>query len=147
MDTTTAVRGILAGVAATGAMSLIEAPAWRHWGLPAVLDWEQNQAVAARLLRQPRELLVLPGLGLHFVHGALAGIVFALALPFLPLSLPVPALGVGYGLVLWLLTLLVHVPTTGHRPGEGPREQVALVVSLASHLVYGVLLAALVISV
>src|SRR5437879_13858185 len=64
----------------TAVMTILEVPAWRRRGFAGILDWEQNQTMAARLLGRPAEELVAAGLGLHFSHGVLAGLVFALGL-------------------------------------------------------------------
>jgi len=39
MDLSLLARGLVAGLAATGLMSLIELPARFRWGLEALLDW------------------------------------------------------------------------------------------------------------
>src|SRR2546428_493198 len=70
------IAGPLAGLFATAVMTILEVPAWRRRGFAGILDWEQNQTVAARLLGGPAEELVAAGLGLHFSHGGLAALVF-----------------------------------------------------------------------
>ena len=146
MDALTVVRGLLAGLAATGAMTLAESVARTRWGLEALLDWQQNQTVAGRLLKRPTETVVLPGLGFHFLHGLLAGAVFALVVaPFLPV-LPPWVLGPGYGVVLFAITLAIHKPITGRPPRAGRLGSVALLVSFVAHVVYGGTLAFLVVS-
>lgn len=145
MDALTVVRGLLAGLAATGAMTLAESLARTRWGLEALLDWQENQTVAGRMLKQPMETVVVPGLGFHFLHGLLAGVVFVLGVPpFLPL-LPLRVLGPGYGVVLFAITLAIHKPITGRSPGSGRLGSVALLVSLVAHVVYGGTLALLVV--
>src|SRR5438128_1432568 len=67
------IAGPLAGLFATAVMTILEVPAWRRRGFAGILDWEQNQTVAARLLGRPAEALLSGGLGLHFSHGVLAG--------------------------------------------------------------------------
>src|SRR2546423_12303225 len=85
------IAGPLAGFLATTVMTILEVPAWRRRGFRGILDWEQNQTMAARLLGRPAEELVAAGLCLHFSHGVLAGLVFALASrPRRSLSRPLP---------------------------------------------------------
>ena len=145
MDTLIVVRGLLAGLAATGAMTLAESIARTRWGLEALLDWQENQTVAGHLLKQPMETVVLPGLGFHFLHGLLAGVVFVLVVPPFLLVLPPWVLGPGYGVVLFAITLAIHKPITGRSPGAGRLGSVALRVSLVAHVVYGGTLALLVV--
>lgn len=132
--------GLAAGFAATIAMVLVEVPAWRRWGLPGVMEWQENQALAARVLGRPREALVLPGLAFHFLHGALAGVVFVLGVPLLPWALPLVGLGALFGFALWLVTLVIHGPITGTPPGRDQMGATAMAVSLVGHLAYGVAL-------
>src|SRR6266571_1999690 len=65
------IAGPLAGLFATAVMTILEVPAWRRRGFAGILDWEQNQTMAARLIGRPAEELVVAGLGLHFWHRAL----------------------------------------------------------------------------
>ncbi len=133
--------GALAGLLATGGMTAVELVARFRWGLAVLLDWQQNQATVAMVARVPPESAVRPGLALHFLHGLAAGAIFALLLPFVPPSLPVAGLGLGYGAVLFALTLVAHKPITGRAPGSGSKGATAIAVGLLAHLVYGGLLA------
>lgn len=145
MDAPTVVRGLLAGLAATGAMTLTELAARSRWGLEALLDWQENQMIAARITKRAVEAAVILGLGFHFLHGLLAGIVFVLVLPLFPPELPLWILGPGYGVVLFAITLVIHIPTTGRAPWSGRLGSVALGVSLVAHVAYGGALALLVV--
>jgi len=138
------IAGPLAGLFATAVMTILEVPAWRRRGFAGILDWEQNQTVAARLLGRPAEELVAAGLGLHFSHGVLAGLVFALGLAALPVPLASPAAGAAFGIVLWALTLAVHARVTGRRIRGDSVRTAAAIVSLGNHLVYGIALGVLV---
>ena len=84
------------------------------------------------------------GLCLHFSHGVLAGLVFALGLAASPVPLPSPAAGAAFGIVLWALTLAVHARVTGRRIRGDSVRMAAAMVSLGSHLVYGIALGVLV---
>lgn len=145
MDTLVALRGILAGLAATGAMSLLELAARSRYGLDGLLEWQENQAIASRITGRPVEASVLAGLGFHFLHGALAGIVFVLILPIFPPVFSLAVLGPGYGVVLFSITLVIHRPITGREAWSGPVGSVALGVSLVGHVVYGAAVALLVV--
>ncbi len=145
MDASVALRGSLAGLAATGAMSLLELAARSRWGLDGLLEWQENQAISSRITGQPVEASVLAGLGFHFLHGLLAGIVFVLILPIFPPEVPLAILGPGYGVVLFSITLVIHKPITGRRASSGPVGSVALGVSLAGHVIYGAVLVLLVV--
>ncbi len=144
MDGFVILQGLLAGLLATGVMVLTEIPAWRRWGIAGVMEWHENQAMAARIIPRPKEQLVTQGLTLHFVHGSLAGAAFVLVLPLLSFGLSAVVVGAGYGIVLWLITLVIHRPTTGMRIREDPFARIALPVSLVGHLAYGASLGLLV---
>jgi hypothetical protein len=139
------VRGLASGLVATAGMSLIEFPIWRKWGMEGVVEWHMNQSLMARLLGRPPEHLVSQGLILHFLHGGLAGIVFVLMLPIVP-RIPIISAGVAFGLILWVISLLIMRPVTGVGLGGHHLQWLTLVVALAGHLFYGILLAFLVIS-
>ena len=88
---------------------------------------------------------MVAGLGLHFLHGLLAGIVFVLVFPIFPSEFPLAPLGPGYGLVLFAITLVIHKPITRRAAWEGPRGRIAVGLSLLTHVVYGAALALLVV--
>ncbi len=137
------ILGALAGLVATAAMTLIELAARARWGLEGLLDWQINQATLARLTKRPSEALVLPALGFHFLHGLLGGLVFVLLLPLLPPGWPLLALGLGYGALLYIVTLFAVEPVTGKAAASGPHGAPAVAVALLTHLAYGAVLAAL----
>lgn len=137
--------GALAGVVATAGMTFIELVARSRWGFASLLDWQINQATLARITKKPAEDLVLAGLALHVLHGLLGGIVFVLALALFPPAWPVLLLGLGFGALLFVLTLLVVRPVTREEPASGPNGLAAIAVALLTHLVYGAVLALLVV--
>ena len=145
MDAPTVVRGLLAGLVATGAMTVPEILARSRWGLEALLDWQENQTIAAGIMKRSVETTTVPGLGFHSLHGLLAGVVFVWVLPLFPPELPLWVLGPGYGIVLFALTLVIHTPITGRAPWSGRLGSVALGVSLLAHVVFGAALALLVV--
>lgn len=133
----TAIWGLLAGAAATVPMTLWEIPFHLRDGTTAVLEWHENQAVWARLLDRPVEELVLHGQVLHFTHGAVGGLVFAVVWPLIGLGWPLVAGGLGYGIILWLLTLLTHEAIAGVSAFDHPLGWRPAAVSLVGHLIYG----------
>ena len=130
------IAGALAGAASTGVMTLLELAVRSQWGAESLLDWRINQATVARLTRRPPDRVMLGGLAMHLSHGLVAGVAFALILPVFPRSFPVVVLGLGYGVVLFVLTLAVVRLVIGR-----VRESRAVAVVLVTHLVYGAVLA------
>jgi hypothetical protein len=133
------LTGFVAGLASTAAMSLAEYPIWHKWGIGGVSEWHLNQVMMGRLMHRPPELVVVPGLLLHFLHGGLAGIVFALLLPNIP-SIPSIGAGVGFGIVLWIIALMIMKPVTGVGFHDHPLRLLPLIVSLGGHVLYGLFL-------
>jgi hypothetical protein len=133
--------GFAVGLVATALMSLAEVPYWIWWKITGVLEWHENQVIWNRLTGKPSS--AMPYLGifcLHFLNGGLAAIPFPFIGEILPMLawVPLPLLGVVYGCILWLLTLvLIHKPVTGvsitqHPLGSGP-----VAASLVGHVLYG----------
>lgn len=141
MDALTILQGAAAGAAATAVMTAIELGVRLRWGLPALLDWQQNQATAARITKGRAEATPFTSLAVHFLHGLVAGLVFVIVLPVLPSAFRVVAYGLGYGLILFALTLLAHKPTTGTPVRSGSRAMAAAGVAFMTHIVYGLVLA------
>src|ERR671915_184881 len=84
---------------------------------------------------------------LHFLNGTLAGIAY----PFLFYSVfsylrisdsaLISMIGILYGIVLWLLTLIpIHKPITGFSPWNHPLGRLPALASLGGHVVYGIVL-------
>lgn len=128
-------------------MSLTEYPIWRKWGIEGVSEWHLNQALMARLLQRPPQDLVVQGLILHFVHGELAGIIFVLMLPIFSPGIPIVEAGLAFGLLLWVIALLIMKPVTGIGFRDHPMRLLPHVVSLAGHLLYGIMLGLVVVSI
>jgi hypothetical protein len=124
-------------------MSLVEYPIWRRWGLDGVAEWRLNQAIVARFSRKPEEEMVVKGLFLHFAHGAIAGLIFSWALTIFPLTVSPVLLGLTYGTLLWLISVAITKPITGTGVFGKPSTSILLVSGIVGHLVYGLLLGAL----
>ena len=135
--------GFVAGLISTAVMSLTEYPIWRKWGMVAVSEWHLNQVIIAHFLHRPPQDLLVPGLALHFVHGGLAGIVFTIILAASYVHNTI-VVGAAFGLVLWVIAVLLMKPVTGTGFRDYQLGQLSLVVSLLGHLIYGILLGLLV---
>lgn len=140
-----AFAGLVGGLLATGVMTIIELPFWRRWKLQGVLEWHENQILISRLLRSDERRLNYAGIfALHFLNGALGGLGLALALYLIPslYSIQLILLGPAYGFFLWILTLVpIHKPITGIHPWKHPLGRGPAVASLAGHILYGIVLA------
>ena len=111
--------------------------------MEGVSEWHLNQVMMGRLMHRSPESAVAPGLLLHFLHGGLAGIVFVLILPSLPVFSRLVA-GVGFGVVLWIIALMIMRPITGIRFSRHPSGDLSLIVGLSGHVLYGLFLGVLV---
>jgi hypothetical protein len=137
---------ILAGLFSTLMMSLFELPFWRKWGLEGVLEWHENQVLYSKFFKTDVSQINFPGIFfLHFVNGGLGGLGFYFLLNLVPfLSTMIFYVGMLYGLVLWVLTLLpIHKPITGIDPFKHPLGLGPAVTSIIGHLLYGSILSVL----
>ena len=139
------VIGLAGGVVATTAMTLMELPFWKMWRLHGVLEWHENQVLITKFLSLDEKKLHFSGIfGLHYLNGALGGVGLALALYFmsgLNNIIPLIAISIGYGFLLWILTLVpIHKPITGVHPWNHPLGRAPAIASRAGHLLYGVVL-------
>ncbi len=141
MDAFTFLWGALGGLVGTAAKLPIELAVRARYGLEGVLDWQRNQTVIARLDGHSVEASALPGLATQFSHGLFRGMLFVLLLFFLPAQVLSPLLGIAYGLLLWALIVAGHRPLTHVAIRSLPHPAVALVVALTTYLVYGAVLA------
>lgn len=144
IDLYSILLSLFSGLVSTGAMTFIEIPFWKRWGLTGILEWHENQVLTCKFFRLSPDSLHFWGIFLlHFVNGSLGGLGLLFALILVPSlkEIPLIALGVFYGFLLWILTLLpIHKPITGidplnHSLGKGP-----VIVSLIGHTIYGIIL-------
>jgi hypothetical protein len=146
MDLTSSVLiGLAGGLVATTAMTLMELPFWRMWRLQGVLEWHENQVLISKFLSLDEKQLHFSGIfGLHFLNGALGGLGLVLLALYFRSDLSnfsLIALSVGYGFLLWILTLVpIHKPITGIHPWNHPLGRAPAIASLAGHLLYGIIL-------
>ncbi len=143
------IDGIIAGLVSTCIMTIYEIPFWRIWGIKGILEWHENQILTSKLIKKFSKTKSDTGiyagiLLLHIINGTLAGITFPfIYLFFIPLFFShsfqwSTTLGIIFGILLWLLTLLpIHKPITGlpvwnHPLGKGPA-----IISFCGHVLYG----------
>ena len=135
--------GLFAGIVSTAIMTLTEIPSWKKWGLHGVFEWHENQAIIAYVFRLSdnkkihfREIFIV-----HFLNGILAGIAFLFILSLFDFSTsvtPISLLGILYGFILWILTLIpIHKPITGFSPWNHPLGHRPALASFGGHVVYG----------
>jgi hypothetical protein len=140
------VKGFGAGLVSVALMALFELPIWKSRGMEGVVEWQVNQILVSKVLREeynPSKRLTL-ALVSHILHGVVAGGVLAITLAAFLLQFAVYfwLVGLLFSLFLWSL-----VPLTFRRALESAgRVQFTrggMLVSLASHAVYGLVLGAL----
>ena len=141
------LTGFLSGIVATIVMTLTEIPSWKKWGLHGVFEWHENQILSRRFLNiQNRNKVHFKAVFfLHFLNGALAGMAYPFIISLFEFlntgSIPVYLLGISYGFVLWMLTLVpIHKPITGLSPWNHPLGHLPVIASLGGHIVYGFIL-------
>jgi hypothetical protein len=148
MDIDTIIDGIIAGLVSTCIMTIYEIPFWRIWGIKGILEWHENQILTSKLLKGISKTKSYTGtyagiLLLHIINGTLAGIIFPfiylIFISFFSQAFQLSTiLGIIFGILLWLLTLLpIHKPITGlpvwnHPLGKGPA-----IISFCGHVLYG----------
>jgi hypothetical protein len=100
----------------------------------------------SKFFKTDKSQINFPGIFfLHFVNGGLGGLGFYFLLNLVPfLSTMIFYVGMLYGLVLWVLTLLpIHKPITGTDPFKHPLGLGPAVTSIIGHLLYGSILSVL----
>ena len=145
IDLFTILSSLFAGFVSTGAMTILEIPFWKRWGLTGILEWHENQILTTcKLFRLSSNNLHFLGIFLlHFLNGSLGGIGLLLAFILIPTLKEIPLLPLGllYGFFLWILTLVpIHKPITGINPWNHPLGKGPAVVSLVGHTIYGITL-------
>ena len=138
-----AIQGLIAGIVATSVMTLVEIPSWKRWGLQGVFEWHENQSITTYLTRKTG--VNFYGIfGLHFLNGTLGGLAFPFIGSYMVPFIPLIQSGIIYGAVLWVVTLFpIHKPVTGMHPWNHPLGKMPAIVSLADHILYGIVLGGL----
>ena len=144
IDLFTILSSLFAGFVSTGAMTILEIPFWKRWGLTGILEWHENQILTCKLFRPSSNNLHFWGIFLlHFLNGSLGGFGLLLSFILIPTLKEIPLLPLGllYGFFLWILTLVpIHKPITGINPWNHPLGKGPAVVSLVGHTIYGITL-------
>jgi hypothetical protein len=134
------IQGLIAGIIATFGMTLAEIPSWKRWELQGVFEWHENQLLTVYLTRK-NGVSYYGIFGLHFLNGTLAGLAFPFIESYLVPSAPILLSGATYGIMLWGLTLFpVHKLLTELHPWNHPLGKLPAILSLAGHILYGLVL-------
>lgn len=151
IDLFSILLSFLAGLISTGFMTIIEIPFWKRWKLVGILEWHENQVLTCKIFRLPDNKNYFWGIFfLHFLNGGLGGIGLLLALVLIqPLNqISLLIIGLFYGLFLWIVTLVpIHKPITGINPLNHPLGKGPLITSLLGHVIYGITLATIFLSI
>jgi ribose/xylose/arabinose/galactoside ABC-type transport system permease subunit len=137
---------LFVGILSTAIMTLTEIPSWKKWGLHGVFEWHENQSITNLLfsLLDNKNIHFIGIFFLHFLNGMLAGIAFPFIISLFAFSsfvISISLLGILYGVVLWILTLIpIHKPLTGFSPWNHPLGHLPALASLSGHIVYGFVL-------
>jgi ribose/xylose/arabinose/galactoside ABC-type transport system permease subunit len=137
---------LFVGILSTAIMTLTEIPSWKKWGLHGVFEWHENQSITNLLfsLSDNKNIHFIGIFFLHFLNGMLAGIAFPFIISLFAFSsfvISISLLGILYGVVLWILTLIpIHKPLTGFSPWNHPLGHLPALASLSGHIVYGFVL-------
>lgn len=137
---------MFAGTVSTAIMTLTEIPSWKNWGLHGVFEWHENQAIISYVFRlsDNKKTHFIGIFVLHFLNGILAGIAFPFIVSlfyFYAIVISLPLLGILYGFILWILTLIpIHKPITGFSPWNHPLGHQPALASLGGHIIYGSIL-------
>lgn len=151
IDLFSILLSFLAGLMSTGFMTLVEIPFFSKLKLTGILEWHENQVLTCKIFRLPDNKNYFWGIFfLHFLNGGLGGIGLLLALVLIqPLNqISLLIIGLFYGLFLWIVTLVpIHKPITGINPLNHPLGKGPLITSLLGHVIYGITLATIFLSI
>jgi len=126
-------RGFAAGLVATLAMLPAEISMLRRFGPRGVYEWHEIQAsLAHRGWGSDAEFILL----LHGLAGGVAGLLFAIAVSLVRLDVDLVLQGLGLGVLMWLITLVIHGPITSVRPWRNDMGRGPVAASLLGHLLF-----------
>lgn len=149
VDYSSIILSLFGGFISTFVMTLFEIPFWKKWGLEGILEWHENQILYSKFFNTNKTRINFIGIFfLHFINGGLGGVVFYLLLLIFPfLNTIIFYIGIIYGLILWILTLLpIHKPITGIDPIRHPLGFSPAITSLVGHSIYGITLSFILVS-
>jgi hypothetical protein len=139
--TRTLLRGALAGVAATAAMSAVMFTA-RKAGLMGKVPPERITEAGLRVLRvraSERSENALSTVA-HVGYGAVMGGLFAIAGRTIRLPVPGPVAGALYGLAVWTVSYAGWIPALGIMPPPHRDRHDRQTSMILAHLMYGAVL-------
>lgn len=136
--------GLIAGIIGTALMSILQYPFYKRWGIIGILEWHENNCLMSMLLKKDYRLLTKEGFILHFLNGIIAAIFYSYIFKLLP-NIEQNVMGLMFGTLLWVVTLApIHKPITGVSILKHPLGIKPILLSLTSHIVYGLTVANLV---
>lgn len=130
-------------------MTLSEYPFWRKWGMEGVGEWQVDTVIYSRIILRRAGLIVESGfpwktVATHLLNGIIASIAFRLLLPVFYIFIPDARLSLIYDTTVYSFVLWVLFPVMGRTTFEALGHiQISnrgLLVSLLSHIVYGIFL-------
>ncbi len=133
--------GAAAGFSATALMTLFEYPFWRRIGIGGVVEWEVNQILVSWILTRDhtRTQGLRGALGMHLLHGTVAGALLGVALTSLaPGARSVYWFaGLALSLLLWSVVPFIFRGAFEEK-GRVRFSRLGMFLSFLSHVVYGV---------
>ena len=131
------LNGLIAGFIATGAMSILQIPMYKKWGMISVLEWHENQVITSKIIKNNPEELLIPSFFFHLLHGGLGGIAFAIAVSVIDFQVSYLISGTVLGFLFALVVLIIHEPITKVKPLHHPLGNLPVIASFVNHAIYG----------
>jgi len=130
-------------------MTMSEYPFWRKWGMEGVGEWQVDNVIYSRIILRRPTLITESGfpwktVGTHLLNGIIASVAFRLLLPIFYIFVPDARLSILYDTTVYSFVLWVLFPVMGRTTFESLGNirisNRGLLVSLLSHIVYGIAL-------
>ncbi len=143
------VEVIIAGLGATFFMTVSEFPFWKMWGMEGVGEWQIDSVVLSRFILRKTTTIKEPdfpwqSIGVHFLDGIIASSAFYLMLPAFYFLVPDARISIIYDTIVYSFVLWIIFPILGRSTieslGQIHISNRGLLVSLLSHMVYGIFL-------
>tara|TARA_B100001013_G_C24536831_1_gene412997 strand:- start:214 stop:672 length:459 start_codon:yes stop_codon:yes gene_type:complete len=131
--------GIISGLFATIIMTLIQIIAWTKLHTEGILEWHENVKLLSKINKKTNYSTQYSFI-FHFIHGSLGGIGFAIVLETLNLQQYSLIIGLIGGLLFMGIILKIHKKITDLDPIRHPLGYKPFLVSLISHIIYGLTL-------
>jgi|TARA_B100001750_G_scaffold248366_1_gene278773 hypothetical protein len=131
------LNGLLAGFIATVAMSILQVPMYRKWGMTSVLEWHENQVITSKFIKKTPEELLIPSFLFHLLHGGFGGIAFAIVVSIIDFKVSYLVSGTVLGFLFALVVLIIHEPITKVKPLKHPLGNIPVIGSFVNHAIYG----------